>query len=57
LVNGRDVAAVAGAVATLLADPERAAEMGRCGRRWMVRDWDWSCRQQQLATLLLGTHE
>jgi phosphatidylinositol alpha-1,6-mannosyltransferase len=55
LVNGRDVAAVAGAVGTLLADPERAAEMGRCGRRWMLRDWDWSCRQQQLAELLLGS--
>ncbi|MGH3826006.1 MAG: glycosyltransferase family 4 protein, partial [Pseudonocardiaceae bacterium] len=41
LVDGRDVAAVAGAVATLLADPERAAAMGQRGRRWMLRDWDW----------------
>lgn len=58
LVNGRDVAAVARAVATLLADPERAAEMGRRGRRWMLQDWDWSCRQQQLSKLLLNsTHE
>lgn len=54
LVNGRDVAAVAKAVATLLADPEHAAAMGRRGRRWMLRDWDWSCRQRQLAALLLG---
>jgi phosphatidylinositol alpha-1,6-mannosyltransferase len=54
LVNGRDVAAVARAVATLLADPERATAMGRRGRRWMLRDWDWSCRQQQLGELLLG---
>jgi phosphatidylinositol alpha-1,6-mannosyltransferase len=54
LVNGRDVAAVARAVATLLADPERATAMGRRGRRWMLREWDWSCRQQQLAELLLG---
>ncbi|MGH3833198.1 MAG: glycosyltransferase family 4 protein, partial [Pseudonocardiaceae bacterium] len=42
LVDGRDVAAVAGAVATLLADPERAAAMGRRGRCWMLRDWDWA---------------
>jgi phosphatidylinositol alpha-1,6-mannosyltransferase len=48
------VAAVARAVATLLADPERATAMGRRGRRWMLREWDWSCRQQQLAELLLG---
>jgi len=55
LVNGRDVAAVAGAVATLLADPDRATAMGRRGRGWMLRDWDWSCRQQQLGELLLAS--
>ncbi|MBW0011445.1 MAG: glycosyltransferase family 4 protein, partial [Pseudonocardiales bacterium] len=54
LVNGRDVAAVARAVGTLLADPERAAAMGRRGRRWMLRDWDWSSRAQQLAELLVS---
>ncbi|MGH3718415.1 MAG: glycosyltransferase family 4 protein [Pseudonocardiaceae bacterium] len=52
LVNGRDVAAVARAVATLLADPERAVAMGLRGRHWMLRDWDWACRAQQLAELL-----
>ncbi|MGB6161514.1 MAG: glycosyltransferase family 4 protein [Pseudonocardiaceae bacterium] len=55
LVNGRDVAAVARAVATLLADPECAMAMGRRGRNWMLRDWDWSCRRRQLGGLL-GTH-
>jgi phosphatidylinositol alpha-1,6-mannosyltransferase len=54
LVNGRDVAAVTRAVATLLADPEGAAEMGRRGRRWMLQNWDWSCRRRQLRELLLG---
>jgi phosphatidyl-myo-inositol dimannoside synthase len=53
LVNGRDVAALARAVATLLADPDRAAAMGRRGRRWMMQEWDWTCRQQQLRKLLL----
>ncbi|MGH3796352.1 MAG: glycosyltransferase family 4 protein [Pseudonocardiaceae bacterium] len=54
LVNGRDVAAVARTVADLLADPDRAAAMGRHGRRWMQRDWNWSGRAQQLAQLLRG---
>ncbi|PZS31430.1 MAG: alpha-(1-2)-phosphatidylinositol mannosyltransferase [Pseudonocardiales bacterium] len=55
LVNGRDVAAVTRAVATLLADPEAAVAMGRRGRRWMLQNWDWSCRRQQLGELLLDT--
>ncbi|MGH3527157.1 MAG: glycosyltransferase family 4 protein, partial [Pseudonocardiaceae bacterium] len=54
LVNGRDLAEVTRAVATLLADPEAAAAMGRRGRRWMLQSWDWGCRQQQLQQLLLG---
>ncbi|MGH3918836.1 MAG: glycosyltransferase family 4 protein [Pseudonocardiaceae bacterium] len=57
LVNGRDVAAVARTVATLLADPERAAAMGRRGRRWMLQEWSWACRAQRLSDLLLRTHE
>ncbi|MGH3787544.1 MAG: glycosyltransferase family 4 protein [Pseudonocardiaceae bacterium] len=54
LVNGRDVAAVARTVATLLADPERAAAMGRRGRRWMLQEWSWDGRRQQACDLLLG---
>ncbi len=53
LVNGRDVAAVARTVGTLLADPERAATMGRRGRRWMLQEWSWAGRAQQLSQLLL----
>ena len=52
LVDGRDVAAVAGAVTALLADPDRAAAMGRRGRRWMQQDWNWSRRAQRLHLLL-----
>src|ERR687894_331669 len=52
LVNGRDVVAVARTVGTLLADPERAAGMGRRGRRWMLQEWSWVCRAQQLEELL-----
>ncbi|MGH3939271.1 MAG: glycosyltransferase family 4 protein [Pseudonocardiaceae bacterium] len=52
LVDGRDVAAVARAVATLLADPDRAAAMGRSGRRWMQQDWSWSHRADALLRTL-----
>lgn len=52
LVNGREVAEVARTVATLLADPERAAAMGRRGRDWMLQDWNWARRGRQLGELL-----
>lgn len=52
LVDGRDVPAVARAVAALLADPDRAAAMGRRGRCWMQQDWTWSRRAQRLGVLL-----
>jgi phosphatidylinositol alpha-1,6-mannosyltransferase len=41
LVDGRRTEAVANAVATLLADPKRAAEMGAAGRERVVRDHTW----------------
>jgi phosphatidylinositol alpha-1,6-mannosyltransferase len=52
LVDGRDVAAVAATVATVLADPERGATMGLHGRHWMQRDWSWPGRARRLADLL-----
>lgn len=51
-VDGRDVAAVARTVASLLADPGRAASMGRSGRRWMQQDWTWSRRAEVLLRTL-----
>ncbi|MGH3911963.1 MAG: glycosyltransferase family 4 protein [Pseudonocardiaceae bacterium] len=54
LVDGRDVAAVARAVVTLLVNPDRAAAMGRSGRRWMQRDWNWSLRAERLGELMSG---
>jgi len=49
LVNGSDVAEVAGAVGSLLADPERANAMGRAGRERVVRAFGWSRAAEQLA--------
>lgn len=53
-VDGRDVAAVARTVATLLADLDKAASMGHAGRRWMQQDWAWSRRAEELLRSLRG---
>jgi phosphatidylinositol alpha-1,6-mannosyltransferase len=40
LVDGRDPAAVAAALITLL-DEDRGAKMGAAARRWIERRWSW----------------
>jgi phosphatidylinositol alpha-1,6-mannosyltransferase len=55
VVDGRDVAAVASAVAGLLADPERARAMGAAGRAWMRQEWTWPARVARMRSLLAGT--
>ena len=54
VVDGRDVPALATAVAGLLADPVRAADMGANGRRWVTREWNWDTSAERLAGLLSG---
>jgi phosphatidylinositol alpha-1,6-mannosyltransferase len=54
VVDGRDVPAVASAVAGLLADPVRAAGMGANGRRWVTSEWNWDSSADRLAVLLSG---
>jgi phosphatidyl-myo-inositol dimannoside synthase len=49
LVDGSDVSAVADAVASLLADPERAAAMGKAGRARVERDHIWPAIAARLA--------
>ncbi|MGH2589384.1 MAG: glycosyltransferase family 4 protein, partial [Actinomycetota bacterium] len=49
LVDGRDVAAVADAVATILEDPARAAAMGAAGRARVERGFTWRHAAAQLA--------
>jgi phosphatidylinositol alpha-1,6-mannosyltransferase len=55
VVDGRDVAAVASAVAGLLSDPDRAQAMGAAGRAWMRQEWTWPARVARLHALLAGT--
>ncbi|MGZ8180256.1 glycosyltransferase family 4 protein [Williamsia sp. SKLECPSW1] len=52
VVDGRDVAAVAEAVGTLLADPVRAAAMGRAGREWATATWEWDAIADRMRRLL-----
>jgi phosphatidylinositol alpha-1,6-mannosyltransferase len=54
LVDGGDVAAVGGAVASLLEDPARAAAMGEAGRRRVERSFTWPRAAEQLSGWLRG---
>ncbi|MFJ3925922.1 glycosyltransferase family 4 protein [Streptomyces sp. NPDC090022] len=51
VVDGRDVAAVAGAIADQLLSPDRAAT-GEAGRLWVERSWSWEASAQLLTRLL-----
>jgi phosphatidyl-myo-inositol dimannoside synthase len=52
VVNGNDVDEIATAVGELLADPQRAAQMGAAGRRWAVDNWQWRNQAARLQRLL-----
>jgi phosphatidylinositol alpha-1,6-mannosyltransferase len=54
VVDGWDVGAIAAAVGDLLADPDRAAAMGRAGREWVVDHWQWRAKAERLSELLDG---
>jgi phosphatidylinositol alpha-1,6-mannosyltransferase len=54
VVDGRDLAAVADRVATLLADPALAKRLGAAGRAWVERDWRWEIQAQRMGELLRG---
>ena len=54
VVDGRDVAAVADATASLLADPRRAQQWGANGRAWVSSEWNWDRSADRLASLLSG---
>ncbi|GAB2970364.1 glycosyltransferase family 4 protein [Saccharothrix stipae] len=52
VVDGREVAEVADAVAALLADPGTAAKMGAAGREWVTANWRWDDLADRLAGLI-----
>jgi phosphatidylinositol alpha-1,6-mannosyltransferase len=54
VVGGRDVAALADRLITLLADPASAKAMGEKGRAWVERDWNWDVAASRLLALLDG---
>jgi phosphatidylinositol alpha-1,6-mannosyltransferase len=52
VVDGRSAAEVAHCVAGLLAAPDRAAELGRSGREWVLADWTWERTVADLTGML-----
>lgn len=56
VLNGRSVAAVAETVTGLLHDPGAARSMGRRGRAWVEREWQWEVLADRLGKLLDGPH-
>jgi glycosyltransferase involved in cell wall biosynthesis len=54
LADPRDPEAIAAAAAELLADPQRAAEMGHAGRRWVEENFSVECFRERLAAMLGG---
>ncbi|MDT7544609.1 MAG: phosphatidyl-myo-inositol dimannoside synthase [Actinomycetota bacterium] len=54
VVDGTSVAAVAGAVAGLLEDRDRARAMGTAGRQWVEKEWRWDVLAGRLRDLLAG---
>lgn len=52
VVDGWDVGAIAATIGDLLADPDRAAQMGAAGRRWVVDNWQWHTQAEKLSALL-----
>ncbi|MDG6102434.1 glycosyltransferase family 4 protein [Dactylosporangium aurantiacum] len=55
VVPGRDVAAVADRITTLLLDRTLATKMGAAGRAWVESDWRWETQADRLRTLLTPT--
>jgi phosphatidylinositol alpha-1,6-mannosyltransferase len=52
VVGGRDIAAIADRVATLLTDPELARRLGAAGRAWVEAEWGWQTQADRMRALL-----
>lgn len=51
-VNGLNHLEIAATIVALLADPEKAAAMGRAGRAWIIEQWEWQHWSKQFNELL-----
>ena len=54
VVGGRDRAALVGRVAELLEDTAKAQAMGKAGRAWVEREWQWDTLAARMTGLLAG---
>ena len=54
VVDGRDLAQVAGRVTELLSDSALAAQFGSRGRQWVEQQWTWPIVSRRLTDLLDG---
>lgn len=54
VVGGRDCGALADRLVTLLTDEEQARRMGQRGREWVMDQWQWQTKADQLAGILSG---
>ena len=52
IVNGRKLEQITDAVSELLADPDRAAQLGARGRDWVTEHWRWDDMAARLSGLL-----
>ncbi|GIJ68700.1 glycosyltransferase family 4 protein [Virgisporangium ochraceum] len=52
VVNGRDTEQIADRLVTLLSDRDKARTMGRAGRTWVEKQWQWDAQADRLARLL-----
>jgi phosphatidylinositol alpha-1,6-mannosyltransferase len=52
IVDGRALPQIVDAVSELLADPDRAAQLGAAGRDWVTAQWRWDTMAARLGNLL-----
>jgi phosphatidylinositol alpha-1,6-mannosyltransferase len=52
VVSGRDVAALAERLVTLLGDPGLRRKLGEAGRQWVQREWGWDRQAARLRNML-----
>jgi phosphatidyl-myo-inositol dimannoside synthase len=52
VVDGRDAAALADRLITLLQDSHLRARLGAAGRAWVETDWNWDVLARRLEELL-----